>query len=86
MAVWIFSFFIGFASDLAADGLAPVKNSRAPEEIVANRGVARSASRGSNLLMFPPNRGRGLLLAVRHNPSSAASFAPVAQTVRVRSS
>jgi predicted RNase H-like HicB family nuclease len=44
-ALWIFfSFFIGFASDLVADALAPVKNPRDPEEIVANRRVADAAS------------------------------------------
>jgi hypothetical protein len=37
VALWFFSFFIGFASDLVAEALAPVKNPRDPEEIVANR-------------------------------------------------
>jgi hypothetical protein len=42
-----FSFFIGFASDLVGDALAPVKNRRGPEEIVANRRVADAASLAS---------------------------------------
>jgi hypothetical protein len=47
VALWIFSFFIGFASDLVAGALAPVKNPRDPEEMVANRRVADAASLAS---------------------------------------
>lgn len=50
-----FSFFIGFASDLVADTLVPVKYPRAPEEIVANRSVAGAAS-----LASPGSNGEGL--------------------------
>ena len=47
-----FSFFIGFASDPAADALAPVKNPRDPEEIVANRRVAHAASLASPAVLY----------------------------------
>ena len=65
VALWIFfSFFIGFASDLAADALAclpkprrrqaPVKHPCAPEEIVANRRVAAAASLFSLAVLYSP--------------------------------
>jgi ABC-2 type transport system permease protein len=53
VALWIFfSFFIWFASDLAADALAPVRNPRDPEEIVANRRVADAASLASPAVLY----------------------------------
>ena len=53
VTLWIFfSFFIGFAADLAADALAPVKNARDPEEIVANRRVADATSLASPAVLY----------------------------------
>jgi ABC-2 type transport system permease protein len=52
VALWIFSFFIGFASDLVAGALAPVKNPRDPEEMVANRRVADAASLASPAVLY----------------------------------
>jgi ABC-2 type transport system permease protein len=53
VALWIFfSFFIGFASDLAADALAPVKNPRDVEEIVANQRVAGAVSLASPAVLY----------------------------------
>jgi len=47
-------FFIlhRFAADLAADALAPVKNARDPEEIVANRRVADATSLASPAVLY----------------------------------
>jgi len=47
-----FSFPIGFASDPAADALAPVKNPRDPEQMVANRRVAAAASLASPVELY----------------------------------
>jgi hypothetical protein len=53
LPLWIFfSFFIGFASDLVADVLAPVKNPRDPEQMVANRRVAHAASLASPAVLY----------------------------------
>ncbi|MBI4658548.1 MAG: ABC transporter permease [Verrucomicrobia bacterium] len=53
VALWIFfSFFIGFASDLVADALKPVRNSRDTEQIVANRRVADAASLASPAVLY----------------------------------
>ena len=53
VALWIsFSFFIGFASDLAADALSPVKNPRDTEAIVANRRVADVVSLASPAVLY----------------------------------
>jgi ABC-2 type transport system permease protein len=53
VALWIFfSFFIGFASDLLAEALAPIRNERDPEEIVANRRVADAASLASPAVLY----------------------------------
>ena len=47
MGLWIFSFFIGSASDLVADALPPVKNPCDPEELVVNQRVADAVSLAS---------------------------------------
>jgi ABC-2 type transport system permease protein len=53
VALWVFfSFFIGFASDLVADALAPVNNPRDPEELVANSRVANAASLISPAVLY----------------------------------
>jgi ABC-2 type transport system permease protein len=53
VAVWVFfSFFIGFVSDLVADGISPITNDRDPEEIVANRRVADAASLASPAVLY----------------------------------
>ncbi|MCX7887198.1 MAG: ABC transporter permease [Verrucomicrobiae bacterium] len=53
VALWIFfSFFIGFVSDLVADGLAPIRNPRDPEEIVANQRVSEAASLVSPAVLY----------------------------------
>ncbi|MEK7677879.1 MAG: hypothetical protein AAB676_18780 [Verrucomicrobiota bacterium] len=55
VALRIFSSFcIGFASDLVADALAPVKKSHDPEEIVASRRVADAASLAYPAVLDPP--------------------------------
>jgi ABC-2 type transport system permease protein len=72
VALWIFfSFFIGFASDLIADAISPVRNPRDPEEIVANQRVARAVSLASPAMLYsqatstvldPYRRSRGGLV------------------------
>jgi len=72
VALWIFfSFFIGFASDLVADAVAPVHNPRDPEELVANHRVAEAASLASPAVLYsqatsaildPYRRSRGTLV------------------------
>ena len=53
VALWIFfSFLIGFASELAADVLAPVNNERDPEQIVANRRAAEAAHLASPVILY----------------------------------
>jgi len=53
VALWIFfSFFIGFASDLLADALKPVKNADDPEEVVANHHVANAVSLASPAVLY----------------------------------
>jgi len=53
VALWIvFSFFIGFASDLVAGAFAPVKNPRDPEEIVANHRLAGAISLASPAVLY----------------------------------
>jgi ABC-2 type transport system permease protein len=53
VALWVFfSFFIGFAADLAADAVAPVRNPRDAEEVVANRRVADAASLVSPAVLY----------------------------------
>jgi len=53
VALWIFfSFFMGFAADLAADALKPVKNPQDPEEIVENRRAADAVSLASPAVLY----------------------------------
>lgn len=53
VALWIFcSFFMGFASDLLADAVAPVKNRRDPEQVVANQRVADTANLASPVILY----------------------------------
>jgi len=53
VALWIiFSFFIGFAADLVADAVRPVKNPRDPEELVANQRAADAASLASPAVLY----------------------------------
>jgi ABC-2 type transport system permease protein len=72
VAVWIFfSFFIGFASDLVAGALAPIKNPQDPEELVAYRRVSDAASlvspavlysQATSTILDPYRRSRGNLV------------------------
>lgn len=74
VALWIFfSFFMGFASDLVADALSPVRNPRDPEEVVANQRVSDSVSLASPAVLYskatstildPYRRSRGSLMIV----------------------
>jgi len=74
VALWIFfSFFIGFASDLVADAVAPVRNPRDPEEQVANERAADAASLASPAVLYsqatstildPYRRSRGGVVLV----------------------
>lgn len=53
VALWIFfSFFIGFAADLVADAVAPVRNPRDAEEVVASRRVSDAASLVSPAVLY----------------------------------
>jgi ABC-2 type transport system permease protein len=53
VALWIFfSFFIGFASDLVADAVSPVRNPRDPEQVVANQRAANAASLASPAVLY----------------------------------
>lgn len=53
VALWVFfSFFIGFASDLVAAAVSPVRNPQDPEERVANERVADAASLVSPAVLY----------------------------------
>jgi len=53
VALWVFfSFFMGFASELLADAVSPVRNARDPEEMVANQRVADAASLASPAVLY----------------------------------
>jgi ABC-2 type transport system permease protein len=53
VALWIFcSFFIGFAADLIADGIQPVRNARDPEQVVANQRLSDSVSLASPVVLY----------------------------------
>lgn len=74
VALWIFfSFFMGFASDLVADAISPVRNPRDPEEVVANQRVSDSVSlvspavlysKATSTILDPYRRSRGSLMIV----------------------
>jgi ABC-2 type transport system permease protein len=53
VALWIFfSFFIGFVADLAAAAVAPVRNDRDPQEIVAHERAKDAASLASPAVLY----------------------------------
>jgi len=57
-AVWVlFSFFIGFASDLVANAVAPVDNPRDPEQIVAHERASETASLVSPVVLYSEATG-----------------------------
>lgn len=72
VALWIFfSFFIGFAADLVANALAPVRNQRDVEEVVAHHRVedatslaspAELYSQATSTILDPYQRTRGSLV------------------------
>ncbi|MDH7501797.1 MAG: ABC transporter permease [Verrucomicrobiota bacterium] len=74
VALWIFfSFFIGFASDLVADALSPVRNPRDPEEVVPNERLADAVSlvspavlysKATSTILDPYRRSRGSVMIV----------------------
>ncbi|MGC8989169.1 MAG: ABC transporter permease [Verrucomicrobiia bacterium] len=74
VALWIFfSFFMGFASDLVADALSPVRNPRDPEEVVVNQRVSDAASlvspavlysKATSTILDPYRRSRGSVMIV----------------------
>jgi hypothetical protein len=81
VALWIFSFFIGFASELVADALAPVKNPRDPKETVANRRVADAAS-GSSVIAAPTPAQANHSCAGREKKSAnGMPVSPTSQTL-----
>jgi ABC-2 type transport system permease protein len=53
VALWIFfSFFMGFAAELAANAFARVDNPRDPEQVVANQRMADRLSLGSPVVLY----------------------------------
>lgn len=77
VALWIFcSFFIGFAADLIADGIKPVRNARDAEQVVANQRLADSVSLASPVVLYSQSTST-ILDPFRRSRSNLVLLAPM---------